>query len=32
MTAPIELYYWPIPNGWKVTVMLEELGVSYEVK
>ena len=23
--APIELYYWPTPNGWKITVMLEEL-------
>ena len=21
---PIELYYWPTPNGWKVSMMLEE--------
>lgn len=32
MTAPIELYYWPTPNGHKITIMLEELGVPYDVK
>ena len=29
---PIELYYWPTPNGWKITIMVEELGASHEVK
>jgi GST-like protein len=31
-TAPIELHYWPTPNGHKISIMLEELGVPYEVR
>lgn len=27
---PIELYYWPTPNGWKITIALEEMGLPYE--
>ena len=29
---PIELYYWPTPNGHKISIMLEECGLPYEVK
>jgi glutathione S-transferase len=28
---PIDLYYWSTPNGHKISIMLEELGVPYEV-
>jgi GST-like protein len=27
----IELYYWPTPNGHKVTIFLEEAGLPYEI-
>ena len=29
--APIDLYFWPTPNGWKITLMLEECGLPYEI-
>ncbi len=28
----IDLYYWPTPNGWKVTIALEEMGLPYQIK
>jgi GST-like protein len=28
---PIDLYYWPTPNGWKITIMLEECRLPYNV-
>ena len=28
---PIDLYYWPTPNGWKITIMLEECALPYTV-
>ena len=27
----IDLYFWPTPNGYKVTVMCEEVGLKYNV-
>jgi len=32
MPKPIELFYWPTPNGHKISVALEELGLPYEVR
>ncbi len=28
----IDLYYWPTPNGWKISIALEELGLAYRIK
>ena len=27
----IDLYYWPTPNGWKIPIALEEMGLEYNV-
>jgi GST-like protein len=29
---PIELHFWPTPNGRKITIMLEECGLPYALK
>lgn len=32
MQDQIELYYWPTPNGWKISIALEEMNLPYTVK
>ena len=27
----IDFYYWPTPNGWKISILLEELGLDYNL-
>ena len=29
MSTPIDLYFWPTPNGWKTSIALEEMGLAY---
>lgn len=29
MTKPIDLYYWPTPNGWKISIALAEMDLPY---
>lgn len=31
MQDPISLFYWPTPNGWKISIALEEMGLPYSV-
>jgi len=31
MTDPIDLYYWPTPNGWKISIALEEMDLPYRL-
>ncbi|MEE4189144.1 MAG: glutathione S-transferase N-terminal domain-containing protein [Roseobacter sp.] len=30
MSLPIELFFWPTPNGWKASIALEEMGLAYK--
>lgn len=32
MPQPIELHFWPTPNGWKISIALEEMGLAYVLK
>jgi GSH-dependent disulfide-bond oxidoreductase len=32
MASEIDLYYWPTPNGWKISIALEEMGLPYRLK
>ena len=32
MPAQIELHYWPTPNGWKISIALEEMGLPYVLR
>ena len=31
MTDPIELYFWPTPNGWKVAIALHEMALPFNL-
>ena len=31
LSIMIDVHYWPTPNGKKVTILLEECGMPYEV-
>lgn len=30
--SPIELFFWPTPNGYKIVIMLEECGLPYVIR
>ncbi|WP_371153188.1 glutathione S-transferase N-terminal domain-containing protein [Jannaschia sp. 2305UL9-9] len=31
MQTPIDLYYWPTPNGWKISIALHEFDLPYRL-
>lgn len=32
MAAPIDLWFWPTPNGWKISIALEEMGLPFTLR
>ena len=30
-TMSIDFHFWPTPNGWKISIALEEMGLPYQV-
>lgn len=32
MNDDIQLYYWPTPNGWKISIALEEMSLPYNIR
>jgi glutathione S-transferase len=32
MAKAVEVHYWPTPNGHKITIALEEMGLPYEIR
>ena len=32
MPEPIEIHFWPTPNGLKIAIAVEEMGLPYEIK
>ena len=30
MATPIDFYFWPTPNGWKISIALEEMALGYQ--
>ncbi len=31
MAQPIDFYYWTTPNGWKISIALEEMALPYNL-
>jgi GSH-dependent disulfide-bond oxidoreductase len=32
MNEHVDLHFWPTPNGWKITIALEEMGLPYTLR